>query len=333
MTVFEARKAAQDFLADPIGSADRGLFAPFIPHDPNESEVLRASPSPRLDAEVILASVLERSRSALIAHPELSLGDKETAFRSCVARRATGLPVAYVIGIREFWGLSFRVTQAVLIPKQDTEILVERALEIIRTKRQTNPAEPIRVIDVCTGSGCIAISIKHAIPSVEMAATDISEEALSVARDNAARLLTCGGEIDGAHGEAKTHVRGNCAQSPTITFSRGDLRDGIPEATQGWDLVVSNPPYVPDSVAHGLLSDGRGEPLLALAGGSDGLDLVRALARVAKPALARGGILLVETGEYNAGEAAEYFRELGYSDVVIHRDLEGQERVVEGTAL
>jgi release factor glutamine methyltransferase len=318
MTVFEARKAAQDFLADPIGSADRGLFAPLIPRDSDGTKVLRASPSPRLDAEVILASVLGLSRSALIAHPELSLGDKETAFRSCVARRATGLPVAYVIGFREFWGLPFRVTEAVLIPKQDTEILVERALEIIRAKRQANPADPVRVIDVCTGSGCVAISIKHEIPSVEMAATDVSEEALSVARDNAARLLPHDGD-----GEQKT----------AIAFSRGDLRDGIPGSAQGWDLVVSNPPYVPDSIARGLLSDGRGEPLLALAGGADGLDLVRALARVAKPALARGGILLVETGEYNAGEAAEYFRELGYSDVVIHRDLEGQERVVEGTAL
>ncbi len=318
MTASEARKAAQEFLADPAGSPARGLFEPFIPREGDGTMCLHASPSPRLDAEVILASILEISRSALIAHPELCLGDKEEEFLSNVARRATGLPVAYIIGVREFWGLPFRVTQAVLIPKQDTEILVERALCVIRSRQKANPAVPVRVIDVCTGSGCVAISLKHEIPEVDLTATDISEEALSVARANAEELLS----IDGAGSAA-----------PVIAFSLGDLREGIPPTERGWDLVVSNPPYVPDSVAKGLLSDGRGEPLLALAGGEDGLDLVRALAQAARKALAVGGILLVETGEYNAGKAAEYFRELGYSDVVIHRDLEGQERVVEGTAL
>ena len=317
MTVSEARKAAQEFLADPAGSAASGLFTPFIPRESDGAMCLRASPTPRLDAEVILASLLELSRSTLIAHPELCLGDKEAAFLSSIARRATGLPVAYIIGVREFWGLPFRVTQAVLIPKQDTEILVERAISIIRTKQKATPADTVRVIDVCTGSGCIAISIKHEIPSAEMTATDISEEALSVARENAAQLLP--------RDEAG-------AVNPVIAFSREDLREGLPRAAHGWDLVVSNPPYVPDSVTNSLLSDGRGEPLLALSGGADGLDLVRALATAARAALAVGGILLVETGEYNAGTAAEYFRELGYSDVVIHRDLEGQERVVEGTA-
>ena len=191
-----------------------------------------------------------------------------------------------------------------LIPKADTETLVERALDLIKLRAAETLRDSVKVIDVCTGSGCIAVSIKHDAPKTEMTATDISPAALCVARENATRLLT--GSLAENSGTAIAPIH----------FLQGDLREGIPKTEGGWDLVVSNPPYVPDSVAQDLLTDGRGEPLLALAGGTDGLDLVRALALLSREALAPGGILLVETGEYNAKEAAAFFHQAGYADVV-----------------
>lgn len=310
MTAYEARRLAQAFLAEPDNPAVSGPFTPFLAEPARESPLV-ASPSPALDAEVILSRLLGVSRSTLLAHPELPLAERETDFLRAIARRATGFPVAYLVGVREFWGLPFIVTPAVLIPKEDTETLVERACAIIRARAAGDPGKTIRVLDVCTGSGCVAIALKKEIPALEVAATDISPGALAVARENGERLVGKG----------------------AIAFSLGDLRDGLPPTAGGWDLIVSNPPYVPDAVAKALLEDGRSEPLLALAGGADGLDLVKALASEAKKALCPGGIFLVETGEYNAGDAASFLRETGFAGVVVHRDLEGQDRVVEGTAL
>lgn len=329
MTVFEARKIAEAFLANPSGSCEPRIVMP--------ATAVRLIPSPtaRLDAEILLAHLLGVNRASLASHPETKLHDTESAFFSLVARRGTGTPVAYLTGIREFWGLPFTVTESVLIPKPDTETLVERALALIKIREAENNGHPVKVIDVCTGSGCVAVSIKHDAPGTEVTATDISPAALVVARENATRLLAenhgqTGGHIAQTGGHTASDDMKN---EPPIHFLQGDLREGIPKAAGGWDFVVSNPPYVPDTVARELLTDGRGEPLLALAGGEDGLDLVRDLALAAREVLAPGGILLVETGEYNAKEAAAFFRQAGYADVVIHRDLEGQDRVVEGRAL
>jgi len=302
------------------------------------------SSSPELDVSVLLSNLLGVGRSALAAHPELEMGSLETRFFELIERRRLGVPVAYLTGVKEFWALPFHVTPDVLIPKPDTEILVERAIDLLKRFTSTrgipaqaggqlpaqaldhSPAQaagPIHVLDVCTGSGCIAISLKHACPRVHATATDISEAALAVARHNATALL------------------GN---PEAVTFLHGDLRDGLPPcrraqppdstspvlSTEGWSLIVSNPPYVPTKQAQALLLDGRSEPLLALDGGTDGLDLVKPLVRHAFGALSRGGYLLVETGEYNAAKAAEYFKHTGFIDILIHRDLENQERVVEG---
>jgi release factor glutamine methyltransferase len=274
--------------------------------------------SPALDASVILAHLLGMSRSALLAHPETELGEKERAFANAVAKRLDGLPVAYITGEKEFWGIPFIVTPDVLIPKSDTETLVERALALIDELAAECRAaacasggisRPVRVLDVCTGSGCIAVSLKASRPGIEITATDISSAALSVARRNAQRSGT------------------------DIRFVEGDLEKGLPPFEPGdpfYDLVVSNPPYVPSTVAAALLEDGRNEPLLALDGGEDGLDLVRALVENVREVLVSGGYLLVETGEYNALPAAEFFGRRNLVGIVTHRDLEGQDRVVEG---
>ncbi len=332
-----------------IGIAIEILTSPSA-HRAAEDSRFVLSPSPRLDCEILLAETLALSRSSLSAHPELELGDREQRFFDSVRRRAQGLPVAYITGFKEFWGHRFHVTPDVLIPKPDTETLIERAEDILReieaarrsesnqgTSRELDsprepdsrreldsprepassreldsPREPapIRVLDVCTGSGCIAISLKLDFPGISMTATDISPQALAVARDNASALLP--------------------ANANPIRFVLGDLREGLPPA-HAYDLIVSNPPYVPSKTARELLDDGRNEPLLALDGGADGLDLVRALVDNVLASLAPGGRFLVETGEYNAGAAAAYMSERGFANVTIHRDLAGQDRVIEGT--
>jgi len=284
MTATEARKAALEILLS------------------STSEAARTSPS--LDVSIILSHLLGVTRSHLIAHPETRIEAVESAFFDAINKRAKGLPVAYITGTKEFWGIPFMVTPDVLIPKPDTEILVERAIAIIDLM-SPRYSEPFRVLDACTGSGCIAISLKATRENIDITATDISDAALAVARFNAGLL--------------------------PVAFIEGDLRSGLPTVNGGFHLVVSNPPYVPSAVTKKLLSDGRGEPSLALDGGSDGLDLVRSLVDNVRTSLVPGGTLLVETGEYNARTAAEYFMKKGFVNVLIHKDLEGMDRVIEGT--
>ena len=170
----------------------------------------------------------------LLAHPEIGLTrEQEKDFISQLEMRLQGTPIAYITQEKEFWGLRFKVTPAVLIPKPDTEILVERACGIVQSIRIAHPGAPIRVLDVCTGSGCIAIAVKRSCPYAEVSATDISGEALEIARENSRALV-----------------------DDEVSFIQGDLRRDC-RTQGGWSLVVSIL-YVPSHVARSLLEDGRG---------------------------------------------------------------------------
>lgn len=257
------------------------------------------SDSPALDAELLLARALGRDRSWLIAHrddtPDAGAKAKADAW---LARRVTGEPLAYITGTREFWSLEFEVTPAVLIPRPDTEILVERALELIPR------GERCRVLDLGTGSGAIAIAIATERPAVAMTATDASAEALAIARRNAGRL-------------APGRVR----------FVVSDWFTGL--GNERYHLIVSNPPYVAqDDPALAGAALGF-EPRRALTAGARGLDEIRRIAAGLPAHLAPGGRALIEHGAMQAAGVAGILRAVGLEVVACRRDLAGADRVTE----
>ena len=297
----------------------------------------KTSPSPKLDAEVLLSHCLGFSKTELLLKRDYEVpSDKEAWLRDATARRASGLPVAYITGHKEFYGYDFIVSPDVLIPKPDTEILVERAVDVILSKMDARGENLLTVCDMCTGSGCIAIAVAKTLLEDERVApdqlpkftlADISEPALDIARRNAAALL--------ADHSSLVMSRFN--------FVRTNLFDAITDAIK-YDVILSNPPYIPHTMVDELLRDGRSEPRLALDGDitlqgdrafaddgktkDDGLEIIRNLIPQAQAHLAPRGTVLMETGEYNAEAAAALAAAAGFN-TEIHRDLEGQLRVVE----
>ncbi len=284
------------------------------------SRLEKTSDTPGLDAQVLLARLLDRPRSWVLAHPEAPLtGDLPAALEALVARLEGGEPLPYILGRWEFFGLEFEVTPDVLIPRPETEPLVERALSWLR--KPGVESRELRVLDVGTGSGCIAISLAVNVPGVVVTATDISAAALSVARRNAERLRVAN----------------------RVTFLEADLIPGNDRGPQtvdrdspsivhrppSYDLIVSNLPYIPTPILHQLPIYHR-EPTLALDGGADGLDLIRRLLAKAPTALAPGGMLLLEI-EASEGPAAQMltFETFPKARVQIHTDLAGRDRLME----
>ena len=219
-----------------------------------------------------------------------------------VSRRARGEPVAHLIGEREFYGRPFIVNADVLIPRPETEMLVERARSLLRARPASCVAA--RVLDIGTGSGCIAVSIACESPEAVVVATDISSAALAVAQSNAER-----------HSLASR-----------VRFVHGSLTAGTADV----DLIVTNPPYIPETDRTGLMRDVRDfEPATALFGGTDGLDVVRALIPEALHALAAGGTILMEIGAGQVDHVTDLMHRAGFEGVTTHRDLAGIERMVE----
>jgi len=259
------------------------------------------STTPRLDAEVLLAWSMDTSRTALFLDPRAPVtGPAVRRFQDAVRRRSSGRePVAYIVGTKGFRRLDLDVDPRVLVPRPETEHLVEAALALV-----DGWPGPTRVVDVGTGSGAVALALKDERPDLDVLAVDASDDALAVARANAARL-----GLD-------------------VAFAAGDLLDAVPDDGRPLDLVVANLPYVPDGDRLRLAPEIRHhEPALALFGGEDGLDLVRVLVTQAAARGARA--VALEVGQGQPPATADLLRAAGFTaGVQVHPDLAGIDRVV-----
>jgi len=261
---------------------------------------LKDGPHPeraRRDAELLLMHTLERSRAWLIAHAEEELsGSQAAAYTALVSLRRKGEPIQYITGEAEFYGLPFLVTRDVLIPRPETEHLVEKALEL--AGRVVSP----RIVDVGTGSGAIAVALAHKLPCAQIAAIDISSRALAVAEENAKR------------------------NGVAVRFLLGDLL--APVAGEIFEIIVSNPPYVPTVDRDTLSVEVREyEPALALFAGGDGLDVYRRLIPAAFDALTPGGFVALEIGYGQSTAVEALLASAGFEQIVFVPDLQGIPRV------
>jgi release factor glutamine methyltransferase len=253
----------------------------------------------RLEVQMLLQRVLGVNRAHLVAHPERVLSDvEELSYQILLRRRLSGEPMAYIFGTREFFGMEIGVTHDTLIPRPDTELLVELALERM-------PQQGMRVLDMGTGSGAIALAIAHQRRDAEVWACDASAAALAVARANAQRLAIA-----------------------NVHFIESDWFSAF--ASQRFDLIVSNPPYIAAGDRHLSQGDVRFEPITALASGADGLDDIRRIISQAAAHLHKGGWLLFEHGYDQAAQVRELLLAAGFVEVFSARDLSGIERCSGG---
>ncbi len=255
-------------------------------------------PEANLDAWLLLEYVTGIGREKALADPDLEVSEtQEDAYKTCIEKRAQRIPLQQITGEQEFFGLSFFVNDKVLIPRQDTEILVEAALDLVRPG--------MKILDLCTGSGCVLLSILHeAGGKVTGTGTDISGTALSVARKNAARL----------HLDAE--------------FIQSDLFQQVDET---YDMIVANPPYIPTAQIDQLQEEVRlHDPKEALDGGEDGLKFIRQIVRESPDHLNVGGRLLFEIGYDQGRQACDLMTGAGFTDVGIKKDLADLDRVVSG---
>jgi len=258
-----------------------------------------SSESPVLDAEVLLCRVLGKPRSYLRAWPDKRLETAQiTAFETLITKRQKGLPIAYITGSREFWSRDFTVTPDVLIPRPDTECLIELSLQLIPVHK------PFKIIDLGTGSGIIAVTLASERPQAQVSATDLSPAALHIAQHNA----------------RKHHV--------DIRFYQSDWFTEVPDAK--FDLVVSNPPYIAVDDHHLRAGDLRFEPQQALVATEQGLRDIKIIAESARYYLEAGGHLLIEHGYNQQQHVQAIFNNCGYHHVRTHQDLSGQPRVTIG---
>ncbi len=262
------------------------------------------SDSPRLDAEVLLSHVTGKSRTHFRAWPENELpAEQEAAFLDLLEKRLAGHPIAHLTGSREFWSREFFVTPDVLIPRPETELLIELALERISANQKAS------IADLGTGSGAIAVTLALELPNSQITALDFSAKALAIAMQNADRL-----------------------GAKNIRFIQSDWFAGLP-SSETFDLIVSNPPYIAEDDPHLSEGDVRFEPLSALAAGQDGLSDIRRIIREAPAQLNTGGWLLFEHG-YDQSEAAQaLLMEAGFRQVASFADLQGHLRASGGSRI
>ena len=257
--------------------------------------------TPRLDAEVLLCYVLQKERIHLYVHFDQPLSKDELAqFKGYIKERVLHKPVAYIVGHKDFMGLEFKVTEDTLIPRPDTEILVEAVISRLKTG-----GEPGVIADIGTGTGAICLSLLNYLTSLKAVTVDISEKALAVAKENAQRL----------------------GLSNRIEFFHGDLLEPIKD--RQFTAIISNPPYIPEGDIDTLAADVKDyEPVSALAAGPDGLDCYRRLVAVAGALLVDGGFLAMEIGINQREELEKLAKESDWGQVEVVKDLAGIDRVV-----
>lgn len=258
-----------------------------------------------LDAEVLLSHILSFSRIQLLTHSkDLILKEQEEQYKELIYKRIQGVPTQYLTHEQEFMSLPFYVNDSVLIPRQDTEILVETALDFIDKEKQT------QILDICTGSGCVGISIAYYARNSKVVAVDISGAALKVAERNA--------KVNNVEDR--------------ISFINSNLFEKIPESLLGkFDMITSNPPYIPRSEIKKLMKEVRDyEPSIALDGGEDGLDFYHLIIKSGKEYLKSKGIMLFEIGYDQGKMVSDILKSYGFIDIEIKKDLAGLDRVVFG---
>jgi release factor glutamine methyltransferase len=259
-----------------------------------------ASPTPDLDAEILLEHVLNQTKAYLYAHPDKVLTSAQhQQFVELVEQRAQGIPIAYLTGHQGFWDLDLLVSEDVLIPRAETELLIEIALQLF-------PAEKSCVVaDLGTGSGAIALAIAHERPNWQVIAMDNSTAAIAVVKQNVDRLVIT-----------------------NVDFVLGDFCESLPDYS--FDLIISNPPYIAENDPHLKQGDVRFEPKSALVAGEDGLEIIRKIAAIAVPYLKPNGYLLLEHGFDQAPQVRDILLQAGYVEPVTNQDLAGHPRAIYG---
>lgn len=268
----------------------------------------------KLDARLLLEAVCHTNRNDLLVHGDRVVEEEEVAqYREYIAMRAKRIPLQHITGVQEFMGLEFRVNEHVLIPRQDTEVLVE---EVMR-----NVHEGMRILDMCTGSGCILISLLHYSNNTVGVGVDISEQALAVAKGNARSVLADRMEMEDIFAEN--------GKTSRITFLQSDVFDKVEGK---YDIIVSNPPYIRTAVIDTLMPEVKEhEPMQALDGTEDGLFFYRKIVEESREYLVSSGMLYFEIGHDQADEVSGLMEAAGFCDVHVVKDLAGLDRVVYGT--
>jgi release factor glutamine methyltransferase len=267
--------------------------------------------SVNLDASLLLAQVLGISRTALAAKVTEQLSEQTLGtFNGFIERRLKRECIAYILGKKEFFNMEFLVNKNVLIPRPETETLVETALKILEKVNNISPeTRLLRVLDICTGTGIIAISLKHEKPALQVCACDISKEALAVAKTNAKRILPEGCRID---------------------FYDGNLFKAIPVSDLPFSLIVSNPPYIPSNKIKTLSLEVQNEPRIALDGGKSGFKFFKQIIKKSHSYLEKGGSLLLEADPSQMKKIAVMLEKRGFGNIELYNDLSGQQRVISG---
>ena len=272
--------------------------------------------TPALDAGLLLAEALNTDRTRLLMAANNSLSENSyTKFQNLLKRRLNGECIAYITGHKEFYGLDFTVNPYVLVPRPETETLVEAALEAIETMTKKFPQEELKVLDLCTGSGAVAIALKHEKPGLNMWAQDISAEALAIARLNCKKILN------------SAACQSSCDESGQVHFMEGDLFSQIENV---FHLIITNPPYIPSNQISSLAPEVQSEPQLALDGGDDGLCIIRRIIKDSVNHLLSGGVLLMEADPVQMDAIEKMLVNAGFYNIKMFSDLAGQKRVIKG---